>query len=57
MIRLQIVHLLPPHHGPNVLAEEFDHVQLHIVDTAGIYSSSNIDAGGIEPGPIPRKPL
>ena len=32
MIRLQIVHLLLPHHGPHVLAQKLDHIQLMIVD-------------------------
>lgn len=34
MVRLQIIHLLPPHHGPNVFAQKLNNVKLMVVDIA-----------------------
>ena len=49
MIRLQIVHLLLPHGGPNILAQKLNHVQLHVVDIA---DTRPVHARGVEARPI-----
>jgi hypothetical protein len=60
MIRLQIVHLLPPHHGPNILAQKLNHIKLMVVDIPhriGARHAQPVARVVLEPRPVAAEAL